>query len=129
MLKKVALVFGVVFTLVGILGFVPGITVPGENGMGLLLGLFMVDAVHNWVHILSGLTGLAASTSAKYSKWYLIGFGAVYALVTLLGLLGMNPVLGFIHVNAADNVLHLVLTIGLLGAGLGLSENKETAAI
>lgn len=128
MLKKVTLTFGIVFTLVGILGFIPGFTTPGEEGKSLLLGLFEVDATHNVVHLLSGLVALAASTNARYSKMYLIGFGVVYALVTLLGFI-MDPVLGFLTVNGADNLLHLLLTIGLLGAGLGIKDDREAATV
>lgn len=126
MLKKVSLVFGAVFTLVGILGFVPGITTTDVDGHQLLFGLFMVDGVHNIVHLASGIVGLAAAGSERYAKLYLIGFGAVYALVTLLGFF-TNPVLGFLHVNTADNWLHLVLAVGLLGAGFGLEASDDTA--
>jgi len=124
MLKKVALVFGVVFTLVGLLGFVPGITTTGEDGHQLLLGLFMVDTVHNIVHLLSGIVGLIGAANDRYAKLYLVGFGAVYALVTIIGFF-TSPVLGFLHVNTADNWLHLVLAIGLLGAGLGLQSGND----
>ena len=127
MLKKVALVFGVVFTLIGLLGFVPGVTTDAD-GHQLLLGLFMVDAVHNVVHLASGVLGLVAAANDKYAKWYLVGFGAVYALVTVIGFF-TSPVLGFLHVNTADNWLHLVLAVGLLGAGLGLqSTDDDTVA-
>lgn len=122
MLKKVALVFGVAFTLIGLLGFVPGVTTTDADGHQLLLGLFMVDAVHNVVHLLSGIAGLVGAANERYAKLYLVGFGAVYALVTLIGFF-TSPVLGFLHVNTADNWLHLVLTIGLLGAGLGLQSD------
>jgi hypothetical protein len=124
MLKKVSLVFGVVFTLVGLLGFVPGVTSTDADGHQLLLGLFMVDAVHNLVHLASGVVGLAAAASDRYAKLYLVGFGGVYALVTLIGFF-TSPVLGFLHVNTADNWLHLVLAVGLLGAGLGLQAGED----
>lgn len=127
MLKKVAMVFGVVFLLIGLLGFVPGITSTDTDGMQLLLGLFMVDPIHNAVHIVSGLAGLvAAGASAKAAKTYLVGFGVVYALVSLLGF--FDPTLfGLMPVNMADNWLHVVLTLGLLGAGLGLSDDSAVA--
>lgn len=128
MLKKITLTFGIVFVLVGILGFIPGFTTQGDNGYSQLLGLFTVNAAHNWVHILSGLVALAAASNARYSRLYLQVFGVVYALVTLLGLF-MNPVLGFIPVDAADNVLHLLLTIGLLGAGFGIKSDREAATV
>lgn len=128
MLKKVAMVFGVVFLAVGLLGFVPGITSTDSEGMQLLLGIFMVDPIHNAVHILSGLAGLvAAGVSAQAAKAYLIGFGIIYGLVSLLGFFD-NTLFGLMHVNMADNWLHVVLTLGLLGAGLGLSDDTAAAS-
>jgi hypothetical protein len=122
MLKKVSLVFGAAFTLIGLLGFVPGVTTTDADGHQLLLGLFMVDTVHNIVHLASGVLGLVAAGRENYAKLYLIGFGAVYALVTLVGFF-TSPVFGFLHVNTGDNWLHLVLAIGMLGAGIGLQSN------
>lgn len=128
MLKKVAMVFGAVFLLVGLLGFVPGITSTDSEGMQLLLGLFAVDPIHNAVHIVSGLAGLvAAGASAKTAKGYLIGFGAIYALVALIGFFD-HSLFGLMHVNMADNWLHVVLALGLLGAGLGLSDDSAATA-
>lgn len=121
MLKKAAMIFGIVFLVIGILGFIPGTTTTDADGTHLLFGLFMVDTTHNIVHIVSGLIGLAAASSAQYAKWYLIVFGLVYALITIIGLFTEN-VLGFLHVNTADNWLHLILAVGLLGAGFGLSD-------
>lgn len=122
MLKKVSLVFGAVFTLIGLLGFVPGVTTTDADGHQVLLGLFMVDVVHNMVHLVTGVLGLAAAGQERYAKLYLIGLGAVYALVTLVGFF-TSPAFGFLHVNTGDNWLHLVLSIGMLGAGLGLQSN------
>lgn len=121
MLKKISLVFGVVFLLIGLLGFVPGITSTDADGMQLLLGLFMVDPVHNVIHLLSGIAGLVGAASDQYAKWYLLIFGAVYALVTVLGFIDPT-IFGLLHVNTADNILHLVLAVGMLGAGIGISD-------
>jgi hypothetical protein len=118
--KTAALVFGVVFTVVGVLGFIPAVT-PDSH----LLGIFHVDTLHNIIHLASGLLGLAlASMGGAYAKKYLVGFGAVYALVALVGIVQGNTVLGLIEVNLADNLLHVVLAVGLLGAGLTLPEEE-----
>ncbi len=127
MLKKASMVFGVVFLLVGLLGFVPGVTTTDSNGMQQLLGLFMVDPLHNAVHLLSGIAGLVAAMNAKYAKMYLVGFGVIYGLVTLVGFFD-ETIFGLMHVNMADNWLHLLLTLGLLGAGLGLSDDGSMPA-
>ncbi len=127
MVKKIAMVFGALFLLIGLLGFVPGITSTDSDGMQLLLGLFGVDPIHNAVHIVTGLAGLvAAGVSTKVARAYLIGFGMIYALVALLGF--FDPTLfGLMHVNMADNWLHVVLTIGLLGTGLGLPDEEDAS--
>ena len=102
-----------VFIIVGVLGFVPGITANGH-----LLGIFEVDTVHNVIHLLSGILGLVfAGKSARAAATYATVFGIVYGLVTILGfLMDGNAIL--IHTNMADNVLHLVLTVVYLCIGL-----------
>ena len=112
--KKASLAFGVVFLLIGVLGFFPVFT---PNGM--LLGIFMVGAVHNIIHLLSGVAALAASSSEGYATTYFKVFGVVYALVTVIGFAQGNSVLGLIDVNLADNLLHLVIAAVSLYIGFG----------
>ena len=64
MLKKLALMFGFVFVLVGILGFIPAAAPQHSDGMHYLLGLFMVGGVHNVVHLLSGIVALWAGMTS-----------------------------------------------------------------
>jgi hypothetical protein len=108
MTKLYALVFGIVLTLVGIVGFIPGLA-PNGN----LLGIFAIDSLHNVVHLLSGLVGLAAALTAgaKYARLYAGVFGVVYGLVTVIGFIQGTTVLGLIHVNLADNLLHTAIAI------------------
>jgi hypothetical protein len=104
MIRTIANVFGVVFLLVGILGFIPGVTTDGH-----LLGIFHVNTAHNIVHIASGLAALiAANMSERAALNYFRIFGAVYALVAILGFVtgGDAPLLGIIANNPADNWLH-----------------------
>ncbi len=102
--KKLANLFGVIFVLIGALGFVPGITSDGH-----LLGIFEVDTVHNLIHLLSGI--LAFAMAGKAAKKYFQIFGIVYLLVTILGFMQGDNVLGLIGVNGADNILHLVISL------------------
>jgi len=119
MLKKLGWVFGIVFIVVGVLGYVPAVT---PNG--LLLGLFMVDGIHNLIHLLSGILAiLAVMGSAKYLRTYFQVFGVVYAIVTVVGFVQGDTVLGIIMVNMADNVLHLVIAVVALWAGFGMKES------
>jgi hypothetical protein len=109
--KLYATVLGAVLTLVGILGFIPGLA-PNGN----LLGIFAIDPLHNIIHILSGVVGLAVAFTANgaYARYYALIFGAVYALVTVVGFIQGTTVLGLIHVNLADNILHLAIAAASL---------------
>jgi hypothetical protein len=108
--SMLAKVFGVVFLVIGVLGFVPGITSNGH-----LLGIFEVDTIHNIIHILSGIVALAMAGSS--AKLFFKGFGVVYLIVTIVGFLQGNTVLNLIGVNMADNLLHLVVSLAALYIG------------
>jgi hypothetical protein len=118
MLRKAAYLFSAVFILVGILGFIPAARTHNGTDMPLLLGLFMVGAVHNGIHLASGIAAFfGAMASEQYAKLYFQIFGVVYALVTVVGFIQKNTVLGIIHVNLADNFLHLGLALATLSLG------------
>jgi hypothetical protein len=119
MLKKAAWVFAIVFILIGVLGFIPGLTTEDNDGMHRLLGIFMVDGTHNVVHLLSGVLALIAAQRESWSRLYFQIFGIIYALVTVLGFLGGSPtkVLGFLQANTADHFLHLVIAAASLYLG------------
>lgn len=123
MLTTLANVFGVVLLLVGILGFIPGITTDNY-----LLGIFHVNALHNIVHLVSGAAGLwAAKSGAKAAKMYFQVFGVIYALVTVLGFFyGDDAILGLVSNNMADTFLHLIIAVVALYLGFGKKE--ETGA-
>jgi Domain of unknown function (DUF4383) len=114
MRQQAAKIFGVVFILVGALGFVPGLM----DGCRLL-GLFCVNPAHNIVHILSGGIALAVGFRSDHaSKLYFITFGIVYALVAVLGFFsGDQPILGLIANNIHDVWLHTVIAIASLCLG------------
>lgn len=125
MLKKVALWFGVVLLVVGVLGFVPGIT----TDEGKLLGVFQVDTVHNIVHLLTGIVAVAVSySSMKAQRLYFQVFGVVYLLVTIVGFVQGDTVLGIFDTNMADHVLHLLIAAFALYAGFGMKGETTTAA-
>jgi hypothetical protein len=127
MIKKLAILFGAVFLLVGILGFFPALTPANAEGERHLLGLFEVDTVHNVVHLLSGAVALAAGLLSGYaSRLYFKIFGAVYALVTLVGMIS-GSALGLFHVNGADNFLHLALAVALLAIGFATPVSDDEA--
>jgi hypothetical protein len=79
---------------------------------------FEVNGWHNLVHILSGLFLLVGFFRHGLAKTFAIVFGVVYAVLLVIGLVNGNDILGFVPVNPADNVLHGVLALLGLGAGL-----------
>lgn len=106
MLKTIAVIFGVIMLLVGILGFVPQAT---PNG--LLLGIFAVNSMHNIVHILTGLVSICCGfQSIQLSRIFFQVFGLVYAVVAFLGFFYMDhPILGILANNLADAFLHVAI--------------------
>jgi hypothetical protein len=117
--------FGIVFLLVGIVGFIPGLTTDYErlNTFGQeaakLLGVFGVNWLENAAHLVFGVAGLALSTSAARARAYFLGSGVVYVLLWLYGLIiEENSSANFLGVNDAGNWLHLALGVVMLGFGL-----------
>jgi hypothetical protein len=125
MVKTAAILFGIVFLAVGILGFVPGVTTD-VNGMPMLLGIFHVNAAHNFVHIASGVVFLLCGMAgAGPSRMFFKIFGIVYALVAVLGFVkGDGLLLGLISNNTATTWLHVGLAVVMLYLGFG---TRETA--
>jgi hypothetical protein len=127
MVKPAAILFGIVFLAVGILGFVPAVTTD-VNGMPMLLGIFHVNAAHNFVHIVSGVVFLLCGMAgAGPSRMFFKIFGIVYALVAVLGFVkGDGLLLGLISNNTADTWLHVGLSAVMLYLGFG---TRETATV
>lgn len=127
-----ALVIGAVFLLVGILGFIPGITTDydtltwaGHHSDARLLGIFEVSVLHNLVHLAFGLAGLALARTAAAARGYLIVGGVVYLLLWLYGLVvDQNSAANFVPLNTADNWLHLGLGVVMVGCGVLLSRQS-----
>ena len=118
------------FVLVGILGFVPGITqhlgdiqFASHHSGAELLGIFQVSVLHNLVHLLLGLVGLVMARHSSGARAYLLLGGAAYLVIWAYGLFTpMESVANVVPVNAADNWLHLGLGLGMLALGLALSD-------
>ena len=127
-IQSAALLVGIVFLAVGIMGFVPGITThygdlsfAGHNSGAKLLGIFQTSILQNIIHLLFGLAGIAMARSWEGARTYLIGGGVIYLVLFVYGLFAHgNTSANFVPVNSADNVLHVALGVGMLALGFAL---------
>jgi len=120
--QMAAAAVGAVFFLVGVLGFVPGITThysdltfAGRESHAQLLGIFEVSVLHNLVHLAFGLAGLAMARTAVLARAFLLGGGAIYLVLWLYGLaIDKTSAANFVPLNDADDWLHLALGAGMV---------------
>ena len=131
--QDAARVFGIVFLAVGVAGFVPGLTTnlydglefAGSDGTSELLGTFAVSVLHNIVHGLFGLAGLALAATPNGARAYLLGGSGIYLALFLLGLVGGAE---WLPTDRADDWLHLSLGVAMIAAGIVATRRSETAA-
>jgi ABC-type Na+ efflux pump permease subunit len=126
--RLVAVIFGAVYLLIGLAGFLITANVgfaatEGEH----LLGLFMINPLHNIVHIVIGAVLLAAGLkSVRHSKTANATVGGVYLIVGIIGLFILDSSMNILALNTADNILHFLSALILLGVGLGMERNVPT---
>ena len=133
--QKASFAVGAVFLLVGILGFIPGITTnygdmafAGPDSEAELLGIFQVSILHNIVHLLFGVVGLWAARDHDWARTFLIGGGIVYLALWLYGLLvGPESNANFVPMNTADDWLHFLLGVGMIALGVLLGRRPGRA--
>ena len=128
------LVVGATLVLMGLLGFIAeskfdtssggdGGALDGENFI-----IFEVNGWHNVVHFASGLFLLALMRRHDTARLAALSFGAIYGVVTIIGLIDGKDVLGLFPVNPADNILHIVLTVAAFAAGLAPLRERTRAS-
>jgi Domain of unknown function (DUF4383) len=133
--ERAAQAVGAVFLLVGILGFIPGITsnydmlgFAGHGSGALLLGAFQVSVLHNIVHLLFGVAGLLMGRTQPQAKNFLLYGGVIYLVLWIYGLvIGHESAANFVPVNSADNWLHFVLGVGMIALALLLNRRPARA--
>jgi hypothetical protein len=133
-----AAVVGLVFTVVGVLGFLPGITTDfddiafwGSESGAELFGIFQVSVLHNLIHLVFGLLGLFMAWFVREARWYLVGGGVVYLLLGMYGFPVADHHAGnFLPANTADDWLHVLLGLTMIALGLFLPNKlpKESEA-
>jgi hypothetical protein len=124
--RLLAAIVGVVFLLVGVLGFIPGVTThydmltwAGHHSGAMLLGIFTVSILHNIVHLAFGIAGVAMARTPGGAKAFLVGGGVIYLVLWLYGLLiDQDSAANFVPVDTADNWLHFGLGVGMVALGL-----------
>jgi hypothetical protein len=118
------LLAGLSLLLAGIFGFISDASFDtGDGVQGDLFLAFEVNAIHNLIHVASGVVLLAASPRRASARVVALGFGLVYGLVAVIGLIDGEDVLGLIPVNAADHLLHVALSA--LGVISGLISRHD----
>ena len=133
--QKAAALVGIVFLAVGVLGFIPGITTnydtlqfASHHSEAKLLGLFQVSVLHNIVHLLFGVAGLALARSIRGAKNYLVVGGIIYLVLFIYGLaVPMDSAANFVPLNTADDILHVVLGLGMIALGALLTRRPDIA--
>ncbi len=122
MAKKLGLVLGIVFVLIGLLGFLKMSLVGPE-------GLFMTNTLHDLVHLITGLIFIFVAMKSVDSLGIVFKvFGIIYLVVAILGfMVGEGMVLGILNVNGADNVLHLILGVVILFFGFKFGKKEMSS--
>ncbi|WP_399934088.1 DUF4383 domain-containing protein [Streptomyces kanamyceticus] len=127
--QQATLLVGAVFLLVGVLGFIPGITTDydtmtfaSHDSGAQLMGLFQVSILHNLVHLAFGVAGLAMARTAPAARMFLLVGGAVYLVLWLYGLIiDHHSSANFVPLNNADDWLHFALGLGMITLGVLLT--------
>ena len=124
--QKISLAFGIVYLAIGVLGFIPGITVPSPApGQGLLLGIFAVNTVHNIAHLVVGAALVWAGMSGSNVRMVNRGLAAVFALLVVGSLIA--PIVEGVAINPPDTALH-VLSMLITGAIGFMTADRSAAA-
>jgi hypothetical protein len=128
-----SLVLGIIFLLIGIAGFVPGLLQTPEpaadvevtQSFGRLMGLFPVNALHNLVHIIFGIWGIAAYRSYTGARGYSKAVAVIYAVLAVMGLIPrLNTTFGLIPLYGHDIWLHAVIAIAAAYFGFVASDRE-----
>ncbi|MBC2933972.1 DUF4383 domain-containing protein [Nocardioides sp. zg-1228] len=136
-IQAAAVLVGAAFLLVGVLGFIPGVTTghdgleaAGHESHAELLGLFQVSVLHNVLHLLFGVAGMVLARTAASARGYLLGGGAVYLALWLYGLVvDKDSQANFVPLNTADDWLHFVLGVGMIALAVVLARRPGTTGL
>ena len=132
--RRFALIFGIVYLLAGLAGFVPALLRPATGDApqlavdtlsGHLLGLFPVNVLHSLVHLAIGIWGLVAAKSVTASSTYGKSLAVIYGVLAVMGLIpAMNTMFGLVPLHGHDIWLHA--GTALIAAYFGFATKPET---
>ena len=135
-IQTAAMLFGIVFLVVGVAGFIPGITTEYDrltnfDGVGaLLLGIFGINLLESIVHLAFGAWGLASARRVNASRSYFLIGGALYVVIWIYGLvIDLDSSANLIGVNTEANWLHFALGVVMLGIGLILGRDPTRGTV
>ena len=126
MTKSIAIFFGIVYTLVGLAGFIPALGGSLSMAPSPLLGLADVNLLHNFVHLIIGVCGLTMANTEEQAGTYCKTFGVVLLLIGILGFIAPNP-LGILPIGGGDIWIHLVSGAILAYAGFAMAPSGSAA--
>ena len=131
LVQKVAMVFGIGFLVATAAGFMAtGMSNmdPNPETAPRALGMFPVNVVHNIVHLIFGIWGLAASRSFSASRGYAKAAGVIYLVLFVLGFIAPEG-FGLVPLGGTDPWLHLVLGAPLAYFGFTAREERDRASV
>jgi hypothetical protein len=136
LIVRITYAVAALFFVVGILGFVPGVTTKydalafaGHQSGALLFGVFAVSILHNLVHLAFGVAGLLIGRAPVGARMFLLGGGVIYLLLWIYGLvIDKDSSVNIVPLNTADDWLHFGLGMGMLALGLLLDRTTGRRA-
>jgi Domain of unknown function (DUF4383) len=132
--QLLATLVGATLVVVGVVGFIPGLTTnlydglefAGDDGEAQIFGVFDTSVLHNLVHLTFGLVGLVMARTWSGARTFLIGGGVIYVALWVLGLLSG---LDWIPVSDADDWLHFVVGVAMIGLGYATTRGGERPGV
>lgn len=128
--RLLGIIFGAIYIVIGLVGFftTTGVSFFAKDGE-LLLGVFEINPFHNTAHLLIGILLLVAGLAGfRAAKMMNTTIGVLYLILGIIGLFVLDSTTNILALNTADNILHFVSALLLIGFGLGLEREKPLSS-